>query len=541
MQKIRTVDAIVDSLVVNGVDTLFGIPGAHTYDLYDALAGASSQIRHITTRHEQGAGYMAYGYAKSSGRPGVYSVVPGPGVLNSGAAVATGFGANTPMLCLTAEIPSRMIGAGRGILHELKDQLAVLKLLFKHAERVNHPSEVNAAMSRAFSNMLGGRQGPAAIEVPWDLMGQSAPVSVASEYVPQEAPTADPDLISKAIDFISKAKNPMIMVGSGAINCREEITALATRLQAPVVSHRSGRGIISARSPYGFTCAEAFARWPETDLLIGIGTRLELPYLRWKSVSDSLDTIRIDIDPTELVRLPATVGIISDAQSGVRDLIDGLESSSLKVKDRSDEFTTGKLSVAKSIREVQPQVDFLGVIRDVLPDDGFFVEEISQVGFAARFAFPVYEPRTYVSCGYQDNLGFGFNTALGVKVANPSKPVISVSGDGGFLFGVQELATAVHHRIGVVSVVFDNGCYGNVRRDQMEKYDGRLLGSDLTSPNFAKLADAFGAVPYTADDPTSLKKALEKALAADEPAVVCVSVPTGSEVSPWKYLMPGTY
>ena len=188
---------------------------------------------------------------------------------------------------------------------------------------------------------------------------------------------------------------------------------------------------------------------------------------------------------------------------------------------------------------VQPQLAFLDAIRAVLPRDGFFVEEISQVGFTARFGFPVYEPRTYVASGYQDNLGFGYMTSLGVKVANPTRAVVSVNGDGGFMFGVQELATAVQHRIGSVAIVFNNHSFGNVLRDQKTTFGGRLLGEALRNPDFVKLAESFGAAGYRAATPGQLRSALERALADDAPALIEVPGEPGAEVSPWPFIHRG--
>jgi acetolactate synthase-1/2/3 large subunit len=205
---------------------------------------------------------------------------------------------------------------------------------------------------------------------------------------------------------------------------------------------------------------------------------------------------------------------------------------------REAELEEIKARADAAIQHVQPQMRYLDAIRRVLPRDGFFVEEISQVGFTARFGFPVYGPRQYVTCGYQDNLGFGFNTALGVKVAHPRRAVVSITGDGGFLFGCQELATAVQHSINLVTVVFNNRSYGNVRRDQLEQYDGRLLGADLTNPDFARLAESFGVRGTRAHDPIELERELEAALAADVPALIEVPIERGSETSPWPLTMP---
>ncbi|MDF0519324.1 thiamine pyrophosphate-binding protein [Bradyrhizobium yuanmingense] len=532
-----TGEKIARSLIAHGVDTVFGIPGAHMYDFNDALYGRSAELRFIHTRHEQGAGYMAYGYAKSTGKPGVYSVVPGPGVLNSGAALCTAYGANAPVLCVTGNIMSHLIGQGRGQLHELPDQLATLRSFIKGAERISHPSGVSDTMANLFTRMLSGRPGPVAVEAPWDVFGAKGPVGAVAVGVPNLPPAIDPDAIAAAAALITKARNPIIMVGGGAADAGPEVAELAARLQAPVTAHRSGKGILPDDDPLAFNSVAAFEHWKHVDLLIGIGSRLELQYMRWRWLPPGLKVIRIDIDPTEMVRLKPDVAIVADAAAGTRALTAAI--SGVSPGSRHDEFLEIKAKAQSAFSEVQPQIAHLDAIRAVLPRDGFFVEEVSQMGFTARFGFPVYGPRQYVTCGYQDNLGFGYNSALGVKVAHPDKAVVSVSGDGGFLFGLQEMATAVHHRINVVAIVFNNSSYGNVLRDQRQSYQGRYIGSDLTNPDFVRLAESFGMPAYRAASPEALKRALGKALDLDSPALIEVPIEKGSEMSPWPFISPG--
>ncbi|KWV48435.1 hypothetical protein AS156_18325 [Bradyrhizobium macuxiense] len=537
MHRETTGALIARSLTNHRVDTIFGIPGAHMYDFNDALYEQRHKLRFIHTRHEQGAGYMAYGYAKSTGRPGVYTVVPGPGVLNSGAALCTAYGANAPVLCVTGNIMFDLIGRGRGQLHELPDQLATLRGLTKAAARINHPSETSDVMAALFTQMLSGRQGPVAVEAPWDVFGKKGSCDNPAQtgrVVP--APQPDPDEIKKAIALIAAAKNPLIMVGGGAVTAGREIRELADRLQAPVTAHRSGKGIVSDDDPLSLDFVAARDYWKTTDVLIGIGSRLELQYMRWRWMPKGIKVIRIDIDPTEMVRLKPDIGIVADAAAGTRALVDALKGPS--PPPRHEEFFQLKAKARAAIAEVQPQMAYLDAIRASLPRDGFFVEEVSQMGFTSRFGFPVYAPRQYVTCGYQDNLGFGYNTALGVKVANPDKAVVSVSGDGGFLFGLQELATAVHHRINVVAIVFNNSAYGNVLRDQQQTYQGRYIGSDLTNPDFVRLAESFGLTGYRVSSPAALRKTLEEALALDAPSLIEVPVEKGSEASPWPFIHP---
>ena len=527
---------IARSLVAHGIDTVFGIPGAHMYDFNDALHREGDRLRFVTARHEQGAGYMAYGYAKSTGQPGVYTVVPGPGVLNSGAALCTAYGANAPVLCVTGNIMADLIGRGRGQLHELPDQLATLRGLTKAAERIDHPSAASATMAGLFTRMLSGRRGPVAVEAPWDVFGQTGPVETPRIGEPLPPPPPDPDAVARAARLIAAARRPLVMVGGGAVEAAAAVAELSRRLGAPVTAHRSGRGILPDDDPASLSFVAAYEYWREADLLIGIGSRLELQHMRWRWRPPGLKTVRIDIDPTEMVRLKPDVGIVADAAEGSRALLDALDMAT--PAPRTETFLALKARARAATESVQPQMAYLAAVREVLPRDGFFVEEISQVGFAARFGFPVYGPRHYVTCGYQDNLGFGFGTALGVKVAHPDRAVVSVSGDGGFLFGLAELATAVHHRIGVVAVVFDNGAFGNVQRDQTQSYAGRTIGSDLTNPDFVKLAESFGVRAWEARSPADLRAALEDALAADAPALISVPVPKGSEASPWPFIHP---
>ncbi|WP_434713893.1 thiamine pyrophosphate-binding protein (plasmid) [Rhizobium sp. YTUHZ045] len=538
-RKETTGQAITRSLVAHGIDTVFGIPGAHMYDFNDALYDAGDKIRFIHTRHEQGAAYMAYGYAKSTGRIGAYTVVPGPGVLNSGAALCTAYGANAPVLCVTGNILSQLIGRGRGQLHELPDQLTTMRGIAKTAERINHQSEAGVITAGVVAKMLSGRQGPGAVEAPWDVFGQSGPEIDIPIDARAPHPAINPDQIAAAAALISSASNPMIMVGGGAADAGADIAALAELLQAPVTSHRSGKGIVPDDHPNYLNFVAAYEYWKKVDVLIGVGSRLELQFMRWKWVPKGLKIIRIDIDPTEMVRLKPDVGIVADARDGTKALIDALAGSGRE--DRTREFTELNEEARSRFSAVQPQLGYLEAIREALPRDGFFVEEISQMGFAARFAFPSYGPRRYVTCGYQDNLGFGFNTALGVKVAHPDKAVISVSGDGGFMFGVQELATAVQHRIAVVAIVFNNSAYGNVLRDQKQTYKGRTLGSDLTNPDFVALGESFGIRSFKATSPGELRDVLEKALALDEPVLIEVPVEKGSEASPWPFIHPAPH
>jgi acetolactate synthase-1/2/3 large subunit len=531
-------EAIVSGLVAHGVNAVFGLPGAQIYGLFDAFHQA--QLKVIGARHEQACGYMAYGYARSSGKVGVFSVVPGPGVLNAGAALLTAFGSNEPVLCLTGQVPTQFLGKGRGHLHEMPDQLATLRTFVKWADRIEYPDNAPTAVSRAFQEMMSGRRGPAALEMPWDVFTQRVATGAARPFDLFPAPQADSERIKDAAALIAASKTPMIFVGSGAIEARAEILELAEMIDAPVVAFRSGRGIVSNAHELGLTMAAAYRLWPTTDLMIGIGTRLELPTMsRWPYRPEGLKSVRIDIDPVEVRRVPPDVAVVADAKAATSDLRTAVaRAGRRKTADRRVAIREATAAAQAEIQKVQPQMAYLNILREVLPKDGIVTDELSQVGFASWYGFPIYQPRTFITSGYQGTLGSGFPTALGAKVANPDKPVVAITGDGGFMFAVQELATAVQFNIGVVTLVFNNNAYGNVRRDQVQRFEGRVVASDLVNPDFVKLAESFGVAASRVTSPDHFRTHLEEALAHGGPYLIAIEVPKDSEATPWTFIHP---
>lgn len=543
-EEITGGEAIVRALISKGVDSTFGIPGIQTYPLFDALAKHSEHIRHYTPRHEQSAAYMATGYAKSTGKSGVYSVVPGPGILNAGAAISTAKATNTPTLLITGQVPSSYLGVGRGHLHELDDQLATLKGITKWSGRVDNTRSVPRRVDEAYQQMTTGRPGPVALEMCWDAMMTTAQVEPFEAAETTQKPAVNPDLLKEAAALLSSARHPMIMVGGGAQHAHESVLELATMLDAPVTAFRSGRGIVSEDHELGVSSAAAFELWPETDVLIGIGSRLELQYMRWTGMgayeskpSGPPHLIRIDIDPLEMDRLLPEIGIVADAQDATAELIALLVSQEVKSRDNRERIANAKAKARQNISKVQPQLAYLDVIRDVLPRDGFFIKDLCQIGYTSYFGFPVYEPLTYITSGYQGTLGFGFPTALGVKAGNPDRSVVAVVGDGGFMFGIQELATAAQEKIALVTLVFNNGGYGNIRRDQQRLFEDRVIGADLTAPDFVMLAESFGVQAHRVSTPEALRPILSSALESDRPTVIEVQTKGSQEVSPWEFIV----
>jgi acetolactate synthase-1/2/3 large subunit len=542
-------EAMVRAAVKNGTETVFGLPGAQTYPLFDALHRTGLNV--LVPRHEQTAGYMAMGYAKSSGRTGVFTVVPGPGVLNSAAALCTAMGNCSALVCLTGQVPSEYMGKGRGHLHELLDQRGTLKTIIKDALRADSPAAAPATVNQAFRIAQSGRPGPVAVEMCWDTMAQRGDVRIGPSLAPAAPPEPDPDAVAQAVSALATAHNPMIMCGAGAQDASEAVIALAELLQAPVTAFRSGRGVVPEDHPLAAPPVAARALWDDVDVLLGVGSRLEMPYMRWRSAmhyearpSYGPKLVRLDIDPLEMSRLVPDIALVTDAALGCRLLVDGLKNSKLAARPDRAAAVARENRRARALFEaqMQPQTAFLDVLRAVLPRDGFLVPELSQMGFASYTgAFPVLAPRTYVTEGFQGTLGFGFPTALGVKVAHPNKAVVAMTGDGGFQFALAELATAAQYGIAVVIVLFNNRAYGNVLRDQQQQFDGRVIGARLQNPDFVRLAESFEVTGRRVTTPRQLRDTLEQGLALGAPMLIEVDVPPGSEASPWKFIHMTSY
>ena len=537
MPRMTGGDAIVDSLLRHGIDTVFGLPGVQMYGLFDAFARNANRLRVVNARHEQTTAYMALGYAQSTGKPSAFSVVPGPGVMNTMGALTTAWGVNAPIMCITGQVPSAMIGRGRGQLHEMPDQLATLKTLLKFAERIEHPTDAPQVMARAYQAMVSGRPGPVAVEMPWDMFPATADITPIDPLGKHQDPTPDPDRIAALAKLVDGAKAPMIWVGGGAAEAGPEVLALAEKIGAPVVSFRTGKGVVDSRHPLSLNTVGGFELWDKVDLLIGIGTRLDVPMARWGAAPAGLRTARIDIDPAEHRRLAVDVPIVADAAQGARAL-------TAAVAKKSDtaawlaEVATARAAALAAIQKAQPQWSMVEAIREVLPDDGIVVDEVTQVGYILWYGYPVHQPRRLISSGFSGTLGYGFPTALGVKVANPDRPVVSVTGDGGFLFGGSDLATAVQFGINLVTVVVNNASYGNVLRDQQRLYEGRHSGAVLVNPDFQAYARSFGVASWKVETADALRGALREAIAGNAPAVIEVVSDITKDYPPYEFHQP---
>ena len=529
-------DALVAGLHRWGVDTVFGVPGVQLDELFDGLQRGGGDIRVLHSRHEQGAAYMALGYAMVTGKPGVCAVVPGPGLLNAGAALSTAYACNARVLCLTSTVNSALIDRRYGALHEINDQDGLLRSLTKWSARATHASEIPGLLDEAFRQLLTGRPRPVALEVPPDILAQTGFFAYPDALPSLANPLADPAAIEQAATLIAGARNPMIVIGSGAQEAGREVRALAELIQAPIVSRHMGRGVVRSDDDYALPAAAALPHWPEVDVVIGIGSRLT--QLREWGMGGGLKVVHIDLDQSEINRIaqPA-VGIVADAAEATAKLVEALAAKDLSPAPRTAEFAAIRAAFREEVAaEIQPQVGYLDVIRAAMAEDDVFVDEMTQVGYASRYALPIFTPRSYVNSSYQGTLGYGFATALGAQVGAGRRRVISVNGDGGFMYTMPELATAVLHRIPLTAIVFNDGNFGNVRRIQTNKYAGRLIASNLHNPDFVTLAQSFGAVGLRAEGAEGLAAALETAKTVDGPVLIEVPMDLDSTASPWKHV-----
>lgn len=526
---------LVESLLAQGVSTVFGIPGIQLDAAADAFYDAADRIQFVCARNEQATTYMADGYARSTGDVGVAMVVPGPGVLNALAGLATAYATSSRVLLLAGQIDSRMIGRGWGALHELPDQSGILTRLTKWTARAQSADEVGALVAEAFRQLRGGRPRPVALELPPDVLAEMTLTPGASSVRPEPV-RPDPVDVALLAMLLGRAERPLLYAGGGvpASSASLALTQLAERLATPVVVSENGRGSIDARHPLAFDPVALRALRADADLVIAVGTRAMTAFGRPLDVGGA-DLVLVNADKADLAspREPV-LAVHADARLTLEAL---LPAALPRTSWTDDDLRTARAWADDQLDDLATQRAWLQAIRSALPADGVLVGELTQVGYAASACFPTYHERGYVGPGYQGTLGFGFATALGVQAADPDRAVVSINGDGGFSWTLQELSTAKRYDLGLVAIVFEDGHFGNVRRIQKNSYGGRYFASDLTNPDYRRLADAFGVASATARDPDELAALLPGLLAARRP--VLVHVPVGEMPSPWHLIHEG--
>ncbi|WP_165988171.1 thiamine pyrophosphate-dependent enzyme [Streptomyces sp. YIM 98790] len=541
-------EALVAQLAREGVRHVFGVPGVQLDHVLDALArhrDAGGPVRYLAARHEQGAAHMAEAYSRTTGRPGVCLVVPGPGVLNALPALATGYACSSPVLCVAADIPSTLAGKGLGMLHEIPGQDGHLAGVTTWSARASAPGDIPRLVREAVRRSRSGRPRPVALTVPADLLAAPAdgpPGDLPDQATPAHAPedTVPEETLARAAALLRTARRPVLYAGGGVLAARAgaALTALAEALEAPVVTSRNAGGAIPAGHRLAFPGLAAPRLLPAADAVLVVGSRFVTPRGRALPTAPGARVVLVNADPADLgPPRRADLAVLADARRALDGIRAALPPAAPSGWD-AGELAAVRDRCAEQVRSVEPQWSFVRALREAIPEDGFLVNELTQVGYLAAVGYPVHRPGTFLTPGYQGTLGYGYPSALGVKVGNPERAVVSLNGDGGFCWNAQELATARRYRIAVTAVVFNDHAYGNVRRIQADEFGGRFIGSELTSPDFVRFAESFGVPAARARTPGDLAGVLKDALA--EPGPSLIEVPVGEMPSVWPLLLGGT-
>ena len=524
-------EALVKSLANEGVEVVFGIPGIQIYGIVAALRDEPS-IRMITTRHEQASTFMADGYARASGKPGVALVVPGAGVYNAASGLTNAYSRSTPVLLIAGQVPRAAMGRNLGAVHEIADQPGAVRSVTKWQRLALRPRAVPDAVFEAFRQMRTGRPRPVLIEMPPDASVEREEVALRDPArVSRIVPTRE-DLESAA-QVIARSRLPLIYAGGGVArsDAEQALVKLAEATNIPVITSSGGKGTIPDNHPLSYgSCFSPRAERQEmnqlyevmqsADVVIGIGARFSLG----NPAGERSTLININIDDTELTRVQAnTIPLHGDARATIEALLPVLLEAGPADRPSPVEAVAAarKLIAYYDIQLHEPQYPVMEALRRGIPEDTFIVWDVTQFGYYARTHYQVTQPKTYIDSGYSFNVGYGFPTALGVKVARPDRPVVCMAGDGGFMFNASELATAVKYGINVVTVVFRNDSYGNVARDLETAFNG-TYETDLHNPDFVKFAESFGAVAMRAEGPMELETLIPQALARQAPVVIDV-------------------
>jgi acetolactate synthase-1/2/3 large subunit len=526
-------DALAQQLLLEGVRDVFGVPGVQLDWAVDGLRKVRDSVRYVVARHEQATSYMADGYARTSNRVGVCMVVPGPGLLNAMAGLSTAYACNSRVLCISGDILSSAVGKGLGLLHEVRNQSEILGSVKKWHGRAGRAEEVPALVRRAFRELSTGRPQPVGIEIPHDVLSTTTDIELVQPTDMPPAPGLAAREIDRAAELLAKSKLPVFYVGGGALASATSaaLASVAEKLQMPVVMGENGRGAVSDRHPLALNCLEGRAVFPHADVVVVVGSRFVDTAMGKPSwPADGKRYIFINIDPAAW-QAPRSVDVAVEADC--RPALEALEKACSKRPKLQIDLEKVREWAREQMAEIEPQGAWVRALRRAIPDDGILVNELTQVGYFARLAYPVYLPNTFITPGYQGTLGYGFPTSLGAAAVDPRRMVVSINGDGGFGWGMQELATARKYDLNVAIVVFNDGHFGNVRKMQQDQF-GKEFGVDLLNPKFDRLASAFDIPYHQADGPTALEQILKRG--AGEPGPMLIEARVGPMPSPWHLL-----
>ncbi len=508
-------EALVTLLEAYGVDTIFGIPGVHNVEMYRALP--RSKINHILTRHEQGAGFMADGYARATGKPGVCFTITGPGLTNILTPIGQAWSDSSSMLVISSALDVVDSAQGRGRLHEMRSQLQAAQSVTAHASRAYTADDIQDAVASAFNNFATTRPRPAYLEIPLDLFTKPAGEGWAAQTLATRA-TATMAQVAAAATLLTKAKRPFIILGGGAMRAGASALRIAESTGAVVLTTTAGKGVVAVDHPHvwGYVLG-----YPETqkalqnaDCVLAIGTELSETDFWKRSLRMTAPMIRIDIDPDALARPHrATLPILADAASttaAIAALMTGRKSCHANPPLTTDDPLRQTLAKA------------LGVIRDSLPAETVFASDMTQIAYAANEIFPVSKPRTWLHPVGFGTLGFALPAAIGAKFGVEQTPVAALAGDYGFQYTINELGTAVEHKLPIPILLWNNTALGQIRDDMVNK-GIQPNAVTLRNPDFQALAKAYGARAEKPENLKALAKAISASLSADGPTLIEMS------------------
>lgn len=536
MASVTGGQAVVKALRAAGVDVLFGIPGTQNLPIFDALIDEPA-IRLIVNRHEQGAGYMADGYARASGKPGVLVTVSGPGAANALTALGQAYSDSSPVVHLSSQVTASSLDRDNEDFHQLRGELAIFQNVTKWQGRARSVAAIPGLVAEAVAAARSGRPRPVYLEIPQDVLGACGDATICAPREPMPIEPAATQVLAAA-RILDAADRPLFYVGGGAMEAGEAILALAERLRAPIVVSANGKGAVPEDHPL-----VAGSGWgvhhPGTDLVeradvvLALGTRFgPLPTGYWTLKVPRL--IHVDVDSSEFGKhYPPELSIVGEAGIVARRLLDALDRiAAIPPASPWLDLDAHRAARRESLRSrAGAALDLLAALRTALPEDALLYNDLNTVSYWGWPGFRATQPRTYFYPTGFGSLGFGLPAAIGGKLARPEHPVVALTGDGGALYTLHELATAVQYGIGVVVVVFNSGGYAAIKRDQERNWNGRTVGVDLASPDFVRLAESFGARGRRVESSAELASAVADAIPTDAPTVI--EAPCPDVVPPW--------
>jgi acetolactate synthase-1/2/3 large subunit len=539
--------ALVETLAINGVDTVFGVLGSTLLPVYDDLFD-HPQIKLIAPRGEDGALHMADAYGRVTGKVGVGMITVGAGAAYSVSAMGEAYAESMPLLNIVTQVPTQYLDQEKGVYHECRDQMGFFKPVTGWCHRITEAADVPAVINEAFTRMQSGRPRPVMLEIPSDILKLESDFTLPSPARPGK-PKIDDAQVGRVADLIAAAKRPLLWAGGGAVRsgAGPELTELAELLQAPVLGTNGSRGLIPDDHP--LTMGNMMTMVPmleeevlnTADFMLALGTRFSERATRSTNKKATLDVtgrsakgwtiqmpktmVHVDIDAAEFNHnYPTQLGVQGDAREFLQKLLAELRARKFSPAERRvEQIAMIKDRAHAALHERVPvEMKLLDDLRAVVPRNGILAAQ-SIAGHWARYAFDMYEPGKFLFANTFGSMGYAFHAAIGAKIGCPERPVVALCGDGGFMFGCGELATVAHYKLAIPIVIFNNGGYKILQNTQKKRF-GRHIGTDLTNPDFMKLADAFGLHSARVDDLGQLAPTVAAALKKDRATIIEVPV-----------------